>query len=63
MKITQPKNFTLSSPVLDPRILTRAQVRAMLQLLHPDKYGGTNPKLAEQMFHFFKTYEGRDELQ
>lgn len=44
----------------DARILTKQQVRKLLQLLHPDKYRGHNADLAREMFEFFVNYEGLD---
>lgn len=42
----------------DPRVLDRATVRKLLQVLHPDTYGN-RPELAAELFQFFKDYEAK----
>lgn len=63
MITTKPRNdprVTIGriEQLTDKRVLTKDQVRAMLQLLHPDRYRGDSPDLAARMFLFFKDYEG-----
>jgi len=51
-------HVTLGDAIVDSRVLTKAQVRFMLQSFHPDRYRGDNPVGAAKMFAFFLNYEG-----
>lgn len=43
----------------DPRILTKRQIRKLLQLCHPDRHD--NSELSQQVFDWLRKYEARDD--